>query len=851
VKEENPDRARSGSDRLEVVMQPQTAPLTVEFSPSRQRAQVDPVELRDAVVEFLDLWADEPLVDPVFLKIIGGGDGESRFATLLEAVGFPGDPDGFLAELVARFAEASWQSPPDPVVGGVELPRSLLLEILDRMLPGEDLFDVKRIARLEKLSNCKVPADHREEMQQVLDLYPVRLSSHVVRQMRLSPAVAFQYLPFVEELDPEGLVHTWVGQFHRGVIEQMYRNRVIFVLNMSCPVYCRFCFRKHKECRTQRPPTQRHVSEGIRYIRETPAIKEIVVTGGDPFMNRPTLTWAVDGMINIRHVETLRLATRSLAYHPALFTMRDNWWIDWLERKQLELAHKGKRLEVATHFIHPDEVSRQSLEVISELTSRGVPVYVQTPFLGGCNDTGPELVKLYHLLRGAGAEMHYIFMPCSPLQGNRRYRSSLADGFRAFAHLRAHASDRAVPHLCTATSIGKIDWGGSGWAVEPDDEDPRYLWLRTPYTTEYFESFAPILDLSQIARPNDEGTLDARFWVDAGDDSWLLGSREHHGWSRAAADPSDFTPERTSSALADAQRAAAGSPGPEAPAIVASGSPALSRVHRRRVELDLEFDEAELERALGLIVSDKRITDVIAFTACDITRRLSTVSRIQSRLLEAPHVTGLRLRSRRLAVEPRAYSDGVVGRIGGLNRIQVTRPQRLELELPLLHSSEITDDLSRVVRRLRRRGVTVYAVVPLLAFVNDLEEELLTITSSCRRIGIEVHHLVLAGHPLQQRAWADEHPVSVGRIVDLATFLRRHGSGRELPRLIVQTTLGECDFGLTGVPVRLGDDGSVGFRMLGVDLDDLRDLDPGFELPPGVELDDRGHPVVPVSGMTA
>ncbi len=824
---------------------------TVEFTPSRQRAEVDLGRLRDALVEYFDLWADEPLVDGEFKAVVGPGDGEQRLAALLAATGYDGDAERFFLELLERFAASSWQRPVDPTVGGVRLPQSLLLELLEQVLPGNELFDVKRLARLEKLTNCRLPPDRREEMQQVLDLYPVRLSSHVVRQSRLSPAVAYQYLPFVEELDPDGLVHTWVGQFHRGVIEQMYRNRVIFVLNMSCPVYCRFCFRKHKECRTQRPPTQRHVSEGTRYIRETPAIKEIVVTGGDPFMNRPTLTWAVDGMINIRHVETLRLATRSLAYHPALFTARDSWWIDWLERKQLELAHKGKRLEVATHFIHPDEISRHSLEVISELTSRGVPVYVQTPFLGGCNDSGLELVELYGLLRSAGAEMHYIFMPCSPLQGNRPYRSSLADGFRAFAHLRANASDRAVPHLCTATSIGKIDWGGSGWAVESDAEDPRYLWLRTPYTTEYFESFAPILDLSQIARPNAEGTLDARYWVDAGDDGWLLGPRESHGWSRTAPDPADFTPERTHSALADAQRVAAARQGPSAPAMIAGGPAAITRVHRTRVELDLEADETGLAAALDVIAADRRITDVVAYADRDITRCVPTVCRVQARLLDAPHVTGLRLRSRRLVTEPGVFSDGVVGRLGSLNRIRPIRPLRLEIELPLLHSSELTDDLGRVVWRLRRHGITVYAVVPLLAFVNDLEEELLAITSGCRRFGIEVHHLVLAGHPLQERGWADDHPVAIGRVVDLATFLRRHGSGRELPRLIVQTALGECDFGLTGVPVRLDDDGAVGFRLLGADLERLRDLDPGFELPAEIELDDQGRPVVPVPGMTA
>jgi hypothetical protein len=50
------------------------------------------------------------------------------------------------------------------------------------------------------------------------------------------------------------------------VVEQMYDNRVILVLHMSCPVYCRFCFRKHKECREQPPPTLENVDAALDYL---------------------------------------------------------------------------------------------------------------------------------------------------------------------------------------------------------------------------------------------------------------------------------------------------------------------------------------------------------------------------------------------------------------------------------------------------------------------------------------------------------------------------------------------------------------------------------------------------------
>ena len=63
-------------------------------------------------------------------------------------------------------------------------------------------------------------------------MFPVRLSDHVIRQSLVSKGVADQYLPFEEELDPAGDEITFDGHLKKGVLEQMYSNRVIFLLDM-------------------------------------------------------------------------------------------------------------------------------------------------------------------------------------------------------------------------------------------------------------------------------------------------------------------------------------------------------------------------------------------------------------------------------------------------------------------------------------------------------------------------------------------------------------------------------------------------------------------------------------------
>ncbi len=362
-------------------------------------------------------------------------------------------------------------------------------------------------------------------MQEVIDTYPVRLSMHTIRQMRVSRNVAYQYLPFIEELDKVGHTNTWIGQFHQGLLEQMYQNRVIFLLNMSCPVYCRFCFRKHKESRNETNPTPADVKKAVEHVKNSPTIKEVVVTGGDPFMSKINMAATIDNLMDIDHVQTLRLATRSVSYYPDLFLADDGKLLSYLKRKHLELQEKGKRIELATHFIHPDEISPQCLMIITDLVKNGIGVYIQTPFLDGCNDKGPELVKLFSLLRGAGAELHYIYIPCSPIHGNSIYWSPISKGHAVGNYLRAHLSDRIVPRICTATPIGKMDWNSSGWAVEPVAESENFIWIRSPYTPEYFKNFAPLATELKNIRVNEEGTIDIQYMAKIGDETLFLGPR--------------------------------------------------------------------------------------------------------------------------------------------------------------------------------------------------------------------------------------------------------------------------------------------------------------------------------------
>lgn len=112
-----------------------------------------------------------------------------------------------------------------------------------------------------------------------------------------------------------------------------------------------------------------------------------------------------------------------------------------------------------------------------------------------------------------------------------------------------------------------------------------------------------------------------------------------------------------------------------------------------------------------------------------------------------------------------------------------------------------------------------------------------------RKAGIEFHHLYAAGLPIQQ-LWNIDHPVDSYDVVDIATKVRREGSGREIPRYIILTQLGEVDYGLTSSFVH--DAGQVRIKLGCYDVSYYKGLDGNFEFPAGIIIDDDGSPLVQV-----
>jgi lysine 2,3-aminomutase len=803
--------------------------INVLFKNSGQEIKVTLRSLIDCTIQFFEIYGEKSLLGERFHQLIGDAGGKDKFLNLLKACEYEGNPEGFFTNILESISKSNKHG---IIINGITLPHLLLVALLELVIPGHGYVSIKNTDQLVDVTNLEVPDNDRSDIQKVIEKYPVRVSKHTIRQMMVSQGVAYQYMPFVEELESVGHTNTWIGQFHDGLLEQMYQNRVIFLLNMTCPVYCRFCFRKHKDSRNEKNPTVEGVKSAVKHVKDSPLIKEIVVTGGDPFMNRENMAATIDGLKEIEHVQTLRLATRSIAYYPELFLKNDSQYLKYIKQKNLELQQVNKRMEIATHFIHPDEISPQCLDIISDLVKSGITVYIQTPFLNECNDNGPELVRLFGLLRGAGAELHYIYIPCSPIHGNSVYWASLSKGIDIAKYLRAHLSDRIIPQICTATPIGKMDWYTSGWAVEKVENNDNFIWIRTPYTPEYFKNFAPLAGELTNIRVNYEGTLDIQYMAKIGDEKHFIGSRPKRVPKQTPVVKKEDYELLKKEFLNQNQTGQS---------IVKTGFNNLQRLHETRVEIGIDIQDAEL----NYIASDDRITDVVISSEKDAVDSIYYINQIIGKLQNFHHVNSVRIRSMKFNFAPETFTSSVINKLGDINKLSIVNPLRLEIETWFINADEITEYHSRIVRKLNNKGISVYCNAPLLGGVNDTDEKIHDLAYSCRKTGIEFHHLYIAGLPVQNK-WNAKLPIDSYDVIDIATKVRREGSGREIPKYIILTPFGEVDYGLTSSIIN--ENKEFELKIGCYDLSYFKSMEQEFSFPENIRIDD-GEPIVEVKGL--
>jgi L-lysine 2,3-aminomutase len=767
-----------------------------------------------AAEKFFKEHGSPKLLGRSLAKIFTGVRPGERFDVFMATCGYEQDPKTFFAAVFDSIPREF--SPGDQrgvVLNGIFVPVLFLYCLLELLQPLNRLTSVKTIDQLKEKTGLCLDDHTREAVQQVMDEYPVRLSDHVIRQSQVSDAVAIQYLPFAEELDPRGHTITFDGHFKKGLLEQMYQNRVIFLLDMRCPVYCRFCFRKHKSFRREKNPSVADVKRAVEQVKNQPLVKEILITGGEPLLNRKNMEAALDGLMEIDHVKSLRIATRSIAYYPHLFLKNNREYLGYLKSKQADCVKIGKRIEIGVHFVHPDEVSLASLDIISDLVKAGIVVYVQTPFLNKLNNSGPVLARLFTLLRNAGAQIYYIFTPCHPIHGTQIYWTPISQSIEAHHYLRAHLSDRCIPKLCTATPLGKMEWHTSGWAVKIDESDPDHIWIRTPYTREYFSCVTgedtPLHDSVE----NEDKTLNVKCLIDMGDKDLFLGDHclagQVSGATGHRAVDRWAVYRQVDQDLLQKIKEDLFSCRFSIPGIIKTPSPVIARVHKTRVELDLTPDNGLGNEpgtaAMDYIRKNLDITDVILHVPTvgesTIISQLDRICQLIDSLGGMDHIACIRIRWQAFQTNPKGFTPEIIDQIARLARFSIGDPLKIEIETWWLLPRDLLSEHGTLAGQLACQGIQTYANLALISGINDDPAVVCEMAQGFREAGMDFHHCYVAGLCVQNR-FNGAHPIETDQVLAIASHVRKVCSGREIPLYMIQTPLGEVDFGLTSKLVR-------------------------------------------------
>ena len=189
------------------------------------------------------------------------------------------------------------------------------------------------------------------------------------------------------------------------------------------------------------------------YIAEHSEITNVLVSGGDAFMNSNDVIGRYLGLIGaIDHVRCIRFGTRMPVTLPQRITTDP-------ELVELLREHSGrKQLFVVTQFNHPAEITPESAAAVQLLLHVGVPVRNQTVLLRGINDCSATLVDLMNGLVGIGVMPYYLFQ-CRPVIGvKNRFQVPLQEGARIVGEAQANLNGLAKGfRFMMSHETGKIE----------------------------------------------------------------------------------------------------------------------------------------------------------------------------------------------------------------------------------------------------------------------------------------------------------------------------------------------------------------------------------------------------------
>ena len=189
-------------------------------------------------------------------------------------------------------------------------------------------------------------------------------------------------------------------------ITRRYPMIVILKPILTCPQICVYCQRNWEIEDVYSPNaalSNEKMEKAIQWIADTPEIREVLITGGDPLLlSNAVIEKILVRLSHIGHVERIRIGTRIPVTLPQRVT---DSLVDVINR----FHNPGKReIAVVTHFEHTYEITPQAMEAVQKFRRSGMEVYNQLVYTT-YNSRKFEAAALRLKLRLIGVAPYYTF----------------------------------------------------------------------------------------------------------------------------------------------------------------------------------------------------------------------------------------------------------------------------------------------------------------------------------------------------------------------------------------------------------------------------------------------------------
>ena len=259
------------------------------------------------------------------------------------------------------------------------------------------------------------PPEDIPALQEIQEQYPVFVNHYylsLIDRTDLDDPIRKMSIPGLNELARTGSFDTSGEQSNTVLpgLQHKYRETVLILSTSQCAMYCRHCFRKRLVGLSEEEICS-HMGDMADYIRDHKEISNVLISGGDAFMNsNETIRQYLSLLCEIPHLDLIRFGTRTPVVLPQRITS-DPELVELLK----DYGEK-KQIFVITQFNHPNEITEESAAAVKMLLSLGIPVRNQTVLLKGVNDDSNVLGLLLKKLTGIGVIPYYIFQ-CRPVKG--------------------------------------------------------------------------------------------------------------------------------------------------------------------------------------------------------------------------------------------------------------------------------------------------------------------------------------------------------------------------------------------------------------------------------------------------